>query len=508
MTYRPPDQTRPFVDTLRAIEQAWAELQEASDAEAVARAAERGCASAQVIALAADKLTALGLPDRARELLERGVRLDAPPAPVQLALARNLQAAGDLEGARRWLMGAMLRARPDAALGYELAAMEVERGDGEAAAAVVAAAAGLYIQNIDRTVAAGRRLRDLGRPDLAIATFRHVYERGGRDWGFLVDYGALAAACPSPSPVETDPFFTMLTAHARLALGLDIEALLAEPRLREASDRWLEREELGDFLADRIRARRPFSWVRVGDGVARFFAYMEPAMRGGLTEAEADTIGRWLWSVWFGADICSVDRAKLVELTSRIKQAITGADLLGVPSSARLAHDQSQAAFCALLERHLQMMTADGDRHFTDSLFNYSLNEIDPFYRKLLGGLDFLGLVGPHRELGALLGERLGIADVRSWIIPGEGRLQDMVADAEFGAHFPTVYDRTLAELSVPRPGAVFLVAGGLLGKIYCDRIKQLGGIAFDIGAVVDAWMGHNTRGIVLNLSMRNRLVG
>lgn len=83
-----------------------------------------------------------------------------------------------------------------------------------------------------------------------------------------------------------------------------------------------------------------------------------------------------------------------------------------------------------------------------------------------------------------------------------------MVADAEFGAHFPTVYDRTLAELSVPRPGAVFLVAGGLLGKIYCDRIKQLGGIAFDIGAVVDAWMGHNTRGIVLNLSMRNRLVG
>jgi hypothetical protein len=58
----------------------------------------------------------------------------------------------------------------------------------------------------------------------------------------------------------------------------------------------------------------------------------------------------------------------------------------------------------------------------------------------------------------------------------------------------------------VPRPGAVFLVAGGLLGKIYCDRIRALGDIALDIGALADAWMGHNTRGALLEAALRQPL--
>jgi len=37
-----------------------------------------------------------------------------------------------------------------------------------------------------------------------------------------------------------------------------------------------------------------------------------------------------------------------------------------------------------------------------------------------------------------------------------------------------------------------------LLGKIYCDRIRELGGIALDIGALADAWVGKNTRGALL----------
>lgn len=51
-----------------------------------------------------------------------------------------------------------------------------------------------------------------------------------------------------------------------------------------------------------------------------------------------------------------------------------------------------------------------------------------------------------------------------------------------------------MAELEVPKRGAVFLVAAGLLGKVYCHRIHRLGGIAIDVGSVVDAWMGFGTR--------------
>ena len=40
----------------------------------------------------------------------------------------------------------------------------------------------------------------------------------------------------------------------------------------------------------------------------------------------------------------------------------------------------------------------------------------------------------------------------------------------------------------MPFPGAVFLVGAGALGKIYCQWIKERGGIALDIGSMCDAW--------------------
>jgi len=36
--------------------------------------------------------------------------------------------------------------------------------------------------------------------------------------------------------------------------------------------------------------------------------------------------------------------------------------------------------------------------------------------------------------------------------------------------------------------GRVYLVGAGILGKMYCDVIKQRGGVAIDIGAVIDGW--------------------
>jgi hypothetical protein len=120
--------------------------------------------------------------------------------------------------------------------------------------------------------------------------------------------------------------------------------------------------------------------------------------------------------------------------------------------------------------------------------------------------LDFLGVISPHPELAQRLRRHLGIATTASYDIPGEGRLTRARETADRGKHFPSVYDRIMMELVVPCPGAVFLVAGGLLGKLYCARIRQLGGIALDIGAIADAWMGYNTRGRSLDAAMAHAL--
>ena len=45
-----------------------------------------------------------------------------------------------------------------------------------------------------------------------------------------------------------------------------------------------------------------------------------------------------------------------------------------------------------------------------------------------------------------------------------------------------------------PEPGELVLVAAGFLGKLICNRVKERGGVGFDVGSIVNSWMGHATR--------------
>ena len=46
-------------------------------------------------------------------------------------------------------------------------------------------------------------------------------------------------------------------------------------------------------------------------------------------------------------------------------------------------------------------------------------------------------------------------------------------------------------------PGMLFLVGAGLFGKLYCAEIKRQGGIALDLGSLLDAWAGVGSRSTV-----------
>jgi len=45
-----------------------------------------------------------------------------------------------------------------------------------------------------------------------------------------------------------------------------------------------------------------------------------------------------------------------------------------------------------------------------------------------------------------------------------------------------------------PTRGAVFIVGAGILGKIYAHLIHQRGGIAIDVGSVLDGWAHVSSR--------------
>ena len=43
-------------------------------------------------------------------------------------------------------------------------------------------------------------------------------------------------------------------------------------------------------------------------------------------------------------------------------------------------------------------------------------------------------------------------------------------------------------------PGMLYLVGGGLYGKLYCQLIRSQGGVALDLGSLFDAWLGIPSR--------------
>ena len=80
---------------------------------------------------------------------------------------------------------------------------------------------------------------------------------------------------------------------------------------------------------------------------------------------------------------------------------------------------------------------------------------------------------------------------VRFHAVPEQAHLSHARRDT---GHYPDRYRSLLAELENVRPGTLYLVAAGMLSKIYCDVVRGAGGVAVDIGSVADLWAGVRSR--------------
>jgi FkbM family methyltransferase len=117
--------------------------------------------------------------------------------------------------------------------------------------------------------------------------------------------------------------------------------------------------------------------------------------------------------------------------------------------------------------------------------------------RRILTGRETVGLISCHPELPDALKRTFGIDNVEFLKVPGEQiHVDTLGANAVAGQHWPERYNQIcdLLDRSADRHGQLWLVASGLLGKIYAAKLKLSGAVVLDIGAVADLWMGKMTR--------------
>ena len=82
---------------------------------------------------------------------------------------------------------------------------------------------------------------------------------------------------------------------------------------------------------------------------------------------------------------------------------------------------------------------------------------------------------------------------VESILVPDKALPEAQRDNSARSAHYPDEFERVCERLKRPLAGKTFLVGAGLVGKKYLQAIKDNGGIATDVGALLDAWDGYAT---------------
>jgi hypothetical protein len=259
----------------------------------------------------------------------------------------------------------------------------------------------------------------------------------------------------------------------------------------------------GDYLDERrterllarvqeaIVERRPFSVVRLGDGEGRVLGY--PAV---FTDLEVLT---QVLYYHFGPE--SMHRLKqgsprtwisdaMLDLRRLLVQAVRHADIVGLPISEYFdgyenSATHGQLGFACATNFGLAEVKHRNSEDIVGANVFQLLASRGQLYRAAARAARRVHVVGPWDIREPLL-QALGVDDVQ-WIqVPGHYTWR-----GEKGlGQYPELYKYVESQLRRLENvgGELFLVGAGLLGKYYCSLIKERGGVALDIGSVMDSW--------------------
>lgn len=251
---------------------------------------------------------------------------------------------------------------------------------------------------------------------------------------------------------------------------------------------WLPPDVFGAEMAKRVKANKPFSMMRFGDG-----EYVVCKARTG--DASIDEM-RDRFRRWFPID--HLTNEDMLSISRRIITAFQECDLLGIPCWKEAYSYPKWMG----LERFLEKCNMSKKRTF----YFYDIFTVwrkTQFFWKILGKRDHLYVIA-SRDVSAGLRGRFGINNVHQILLQPErflfkgkdAGLQKFVDAWKGPRQYPEMYDRVMGWIAEQEPleGKLFLVGAGGLGKIYCGEIRRRGGMVLDLGAMFDGWAGLITR--------------
>ena len=239
--------------------------------------------------------------------------------------------------------------------------------------------------------------------------------------------------------------------------------------------------QVAQILTNSAKLSRPFSLIRIGDGEGRLISSNYTELDSNLCDFQC----QW----WFGRTITKYEKQALSQL---LDDGIANSDLIGIPGLQSICNEipegtSSNQKIPANPMGRILLFRRYGDllnrKLLTSACIHQSLNQsgwLIPFLQRFKVN----GFIGYSNKLATLLKANYGLESFTFFQIPGESQCHGKYETD----HYPHIFHTVCNEISKISTFGIYLVAGGVLGKYYCSKIKECGGLAIDIGSVADDW--------------------
>lgn len=216
------------------------------------------------------------------------------------------------------------------------------------------------------------------------------------------------------------------------------------------------------------------SLIRLGDGEGAILGY---------PKLHSEVQIRQTYQVWFGKTI--LEHEQIVDIGTNLKQAISAADIVGMPREKQYKKSPFYSCIPQLLKN--ENLITD-DTFFTHAAIHRLLH-FALLLRPILGNRRYIGLIG-GRDIRGVLKRTFNVQYTDYYEVKSEAKFPNNVSKP----HYPDAFYEMKEQRLVKGKGDIFLVGAGIFGKVYCQWIKEQGGIAIDLGAMFDAWSGVKSR--------------
>lgn len=233
-----------------------------------------------------------------------------------------------------------------------------------------------------------------------------------------------------------------------------------------------------DEIIQLLLAGKPISIVRYGDGesimlnsgssVAAFRLASEAVLRR---------------QIGYDPTVKHVD-----EIRQNLIDCYSSADVIGISCHKQKVDGHWQKSLAVLKEN-----VPDHTTNYCDIDLAYQMLE-DDSYSRLLQNREVLSYIS-CRDLDEGFRRKFNIERVLKYTIAPEMK---WTSGYNGDLHYPTQFNRIPRWMQVQSeifPDSLLLVGAGVIGKIYCNWWRDRGGIAMDVGGVMDLWAGRVTRG-------------